>query len=106
MEIIKNENEVKKTKEDYHVQKGDEISIADFILTNASSTQTQVQEPEFIQLPPIVFRNNHLLILNKPYDTLVQGTLNSLDKLVQKEYKSLKKEDKIIYSYFIRCIWY
>ncbi len=83
----------KKTKEDYHVQKGDEISIADFILTNASSTQTQVQEPEFIQLPPIVFRNNHLLILNKPYDTLVQGTLNSLDKLIQKEYKSLKKED-------------
>ncbi|MCR4580443.1 MAG: RluA family pseudouridine synthase [Treponema sp.] len=68
----------KKAKEDYRVQKGDLIQLASFIMVN-----TEKKSQEQIKLQNIVFENENLLVLNKPYDISVHGSDNSLDKSVR-----------------------
>lgn len=78
----------KKTTADYHIQQGDEIQIAAFILDDLISENTSNDEPVTIneKLPNVVFRNEHILILDKPYDITVHGNSNSLDSIVKKAF--------------------
>ena len=78
----------KKTKPDAHLAEGDIISIAAFLFD--SSGNQEPLEAEKISEPKlklnIVFENQHLLIIDKPYGYSVHGSQNekliSLDKEV------------------------
>lgn len=86
----------KKTQPEYHVQEGDVISIADFILQDIQKTEKTTSKP--VELPPVIFRNQHILIIDKPYDITVQGDENSLDKLVQAEYLQNGKNNSLSFK--------
>ena len=75
----------KKAKPDSHVFEGDVISIADFLLNNK-------EKPASNSTPAldIVFENEHLLIINKPYGRSVHGS-SGLDKEVLAYYENNKK---------------
>lgn len=99
-----------KTSPDARVNPGDSINIAAFLLQNDFSagqqgvtsppsknprvniTSRQLREPlnnGNFQLEPDLFINQHIRIINKPYDIPVQGGKNisvSLDKIVAREY--------------------
>lgn len=69
----------KKTKENYRITRGDILNIAEFLCQNISETSQknlseQSQNKSKIDINKlIVFKNEHLLILNKPYDIKVHG---------------------------------
>lgn len=76
----------KKADPDVRIKTGDIIQIADF-LTDKKQENNAEQK---IILPPVIFQNEHLLVLNKPYNMLVQESKNnkdSLNTLVQKYYE-------------------
>lgn len=86
----------KKISQEYRVQTGDIILIADFILnkeTNESSVKTEIPKPK-ISIPElkVIFRNNDLLAINKPYDYVVHGNSNdnkqSLETIVKNTFKA------------------
>ena len=84
----------KKTTQDYRVKTGDVISIAAFIINDFSENQSELknnlqknEKNTFQKDLEIVFQNEDILILNKPYDVLVHGSDNSLDKQVENYYK-------------------
>lgn len=87
----------KKTTQDYRVKTGDIISIAAFIINDFSENQSEsnnLQKNEETTLKKdleIVFQNEDILILNKPYDVLVHGSDNSLDKQVENYYKKINQ---------------
>ena len=87
----------KKTTQDYRVKTGDVISIAAFIINDFSENQSEsnnLQKNEETTLRKdleIVFQNEDILILNKPYDVLVHGSDNSLDKQVENYYKKINQ---------------
>lgn len=87
----------KKTTQDYRVKTGDIISIAAFIINDFSENQSESnnlqknEETAFQKDLEIVFQNEDILILNKPYDVLVHGSDNSLDKQVENYYKKINK---------------
>lgn len=87
----------KKTTQDYRVKTGDIISIAAFIINDFSENQSEsnnLQKNEETTLKKdleIVFQNEDILILNKPYDILVHGSDNSLDKQVENYYKKINQ---------------
>lgn len=72
----------KKASPKKFVSEGDSITIASFLLEG----KTDVQKPETvadINFPKqILFRNEHLLIINKPYDISVQGNKSIASELV------------------------
>lgn len=76
----------KKSKSDYRVKQGDKISIAKF-LTNSYSTSSLNDAADFDIEKITVFQNEHILILDKPYDIKVHGDENSLDVIVKKYYE-------------------
>lgn len=89
----------KKTKEDYRVQSGDVVNIAAFLLQKDDNDKAAKQEaPDFIPLPPVAFQNQHIMILNKPYDSLVHGSENSLDKAVLCYYKNNIKDQSLSFT--------
>lgn len=87
----------KKTTQDYRVKTGDIISIAAFIINDFSENQSESnnlqknEENTFQKDLKIVFQNEDILILNKPYDVLVHGSDNSLDKQVENYYKKINQ---------------
>ena len=87
----------KKTTQDYRVKTGDIISIAAFIINDFSENQSESnnlqkkEETAFQKNLEIVFQNEDILILNKPYDVLVHGSDNSLDKQVENYYKKINQ---------------
>jgi 23S rRNA pseudouridine955/2504/2580 synthase len=87
----------KKTTQDYRVKTGDVISIAAFIINDFSENQSEsnnLQKNEETTLKKdleIIFQNEDILILNKPYDVLVHGSDNSLDKQVENYYKKINQ---------------
>lgn len=88
----------KKTTQDYRVKTGDVISIAAFIINDFSENQSELknnlqknEENTFQKDLEIVFQNEDILILNKPYDVLVHGSDNSLDKQVENYYKKFNQ---------------
>ena len=87
----------KKTTQDYRVKTGDIISIAAFIINDFSENQSESnnlqknEETTFQKDLEIIFQNEDILILNKPYDVLVHGSDNSLDKQVENYYKKINQ---------------
>ena len=87
----------KKTTQDYRVKTGDVISIAAFIINDFSENQSESnnhQKNEETTLKKdleTIFQNEDILILNKPYDVLVHGSDNSLDKQVENYYKKINQ---------------
>ncbi|MCR5724857.1 MAG: RluA family pseudouridine synthase [Treponema sp.] len=99
------------------VCEGDDISIAAFLCgasapknKSPSSEQSaaakaitnglfQSEDSKIIPEESIIFRNEHLLILNKPYDIPVQPSAanqKALSTLIQQDYALLKKESTSI----------
>lgn len=79
----------KKTKAEYRIQENDVIFIADFLLDNTEKKEGSPNistEPK--KMPEIVFENEHILIINKPYNINVHGDENSLDKTIEAYYNS------------------
>lgn len=68
----------KKSTPEYKITAGDKISIAAFILQNSVEDHAP-EENSVVQLPEIVFENQHIIIFNKPVDLAVHGE-NSLEK--------------------------
>lgn len=82
----------KKTSPDYRIQKNDVISIAEFLLQEEKDSA--VPEKIECELLEIVFQNDHILIINKPYDINVHQDKNSLEQTVKNYYLNhLKKND-------------
>ena len=87
----------KKCEGNFRISEGDDIQIADFLLGNGniSSTPQKQAQPEVSAQSSLeaitVFKNESILILNKPYDIPVQPSSsskgNSLAEAVQKEYE-------------------
>ncbi len=80
----------KKIKPETHVFENDSILIADFLLDsehNADSDNSKKLDDAFNELQ-IVYESKDLLIINKPYDVVVQGDEESLDKIVKQYYKT------------------
>ena len=92
----------KKAKPDSHISQGDVISIAAFLLDekadnmnypasqNISSQNTKLN---------IVFENEHLLILDKPYNKTVHGDKDGLYRDVENYYKSKPHKDNSSISF-------
>ena len=84
----------KKAKPDSHVNSGDIISIAAFLV---SPQQERPQMPAGKDLK-IVFENEHLLIIDKPYGRSVHGSqnerLSGLDKEVLAWYQEKESQKK------------
>ena len=78
----------KKCEPGTHVFEGDKISVASFLLY--SKNKTEMQNINSLDVSEkslnIIFSNEHILIINKPYDVTVHGFDNSLDKQVQDYY--------------------
>lgn len=72
----------KKAKPETHVAEGDIISIAAFLFDNENSDESSVKKeiPSFQFQLKIVFENEHLLIIDKPYDKTVHGKTDGLNK--------------------------
>ena len=90
----------KKTKPEVHINEGDIICIAEFLFEQEADTpltdeKTSLKSPEALT---IVFENEHLLIIDKPYGRSVHGSENDtnsgLDKDVLNYLKIAKKPVK------------
>lgn len=88
----------KKTTQDYRVKTGDIISIASFIINDVTKNQSEIKNNSHKNKNStsqkdleIIFQNDDILILNKPYDILVHGSENSLDKEIEKYYKKINQ---------------
>ena len=92
----------KKVSQDYHVKTGDIISIAEFIINQNQENQSNKKEtPQSSntknnskQKLEIILKTEDLLIINKPYNTLVHGANDSLDKQVLDFYKNENLSNK------------
>ena len=88
----------KKAEAGMHVHEGDIIKIADFLIhgTNQNArTDAASEQPVLQKLPEILSETEDILILNKPYDSTVQGFKNSLNITVEAYYKSKQKSSSI-----------
>lgn len=69
----------KKTSAESKIASGDKISVASFLLNSSNSPENSNEvehsqkDPEKLVLPEMIFRNEHLLFLNKPYGINVQN---------------------------------
>jgi len=101
----------KKVKSDYKIAENDVINLASFIKDNQNQKQSENRDSEkssaanpsahnktLPALPEIVFKNEHLLILDKPYDMLVHGSENSLDKIVEDYYNKNFQKDSLSFK--------
>lgn len=87
----------KKCKPETHIFEGDIISIASILLTKTSGAQTKEINPatsSSSQLD-IIFENDNLLVINKPYNVNVHGDSDSLDKIVLDYYNCKNKSNSL-----------
>lgn len=88
----------RKTKADYRIQENDIISIATFLVKkNDDGNNKIIATNDKFDFPPIVFENDDILIINKPYDINVHGDNKSLDKLVEK-YVNIQDNDSLSFK--------
>ena len=97
----------KKCEGNFRISEGDDIQIADFLLGKNSSKETDGKtnaasnagETSPLKDKLVIFRNDSLLILNKPYDIPVQPSQssrgNSLAEIVQKDYEIKYKNNSL-----------
>ncbi len=84
-----------KTTQNHHIEEGDVIEIAEFLTAGSSASpkapgNSFQSEKNSIPLE-ILFRNEQILIINKPYDIPVQKAARgekSLDDIVRSQYSS------------------
>lgn len=80
----------KKAKPDSHLSQGDIISIAEFLLNQKETEPEKTSAPKSFTLK-IVFENQHLLIIDKPYGRSVHGIEGqSIDQEVAAYYQQKK----------------
>ena len=86
-----------KSKPDYRINQDDIIQVADFLVSDKSTTQNsdsnQKLSPELI-----VFENEHILILNKPCGINVHSAKKdeiSLQNLVTQYYKETRQDNSL-----------
>ena len=90
----------KKVSPDTQIQQGDCIKIPLFLIEPNNLNNTSAPKEENKQNInnnnsqdfEICFENNDILIINKPYDALVHGSENSLDKKVKEYFSKLKNK--------------
>ncbi|MBQ0002626.1 MAG: RluA family pseudouridine synthase [Treponema sp.] len=86
----------KKADISYKVKQNDKISIASFLLQNNTVKIESENKQNTIQIKRIsfdvVFQNEYVKIINKPYDTNVHGN-NSLSETIESIYRD-EKHDK------------
>lgn len=90
----------KKVSPDTKIQQGDCIKIPLFLIEPNNLNNTSAPKEENKQNInnnnsqdfEICFENNDILIINKPYDVLVHGSENSLDKKVKEYFSKLKNK--------------
>ncbi len=90
----------KKSKAENHISNGDIISIADFLLKPVD-TKNNINKSENIKLPPlppIVYENQDLIIINKPYNMAVHGQDNSLEKIVLKYWQEKNSSESLSFK--------
>ena len=83
----------KKTKAEYRIEENDTIFIASFLLNKDINSQKEelksvTNKKTILIEPDIVFENEHIIIINKPYNINVHGDDNSLDKVIKHYYKT------------------
>lgn len=85
-----------KVKQDYHIKNGDVIQIADFLV------EKKVVNPDGIKNDDInldiVFKNQHIIIINKPYDKTVHGNKDSIDNIIKKMYSGSDSNYSLSFS--------
>lgn len=86
-----------KSAAENHIFTGDKISIASFLLENQSNKESNTNPKETSKLE-IIFQNEHLIIINKPYDITVQGDKNSLNKIVEAYYRQNFTTDSLSFT--------
>lgn len=93
----------KNVKENYRIKKDDVISVPNFVASNKKIGEVSISDSrENFELESqkidIAFENEHILILNKPYDVNVHGSENSLEKKVQKYYSQKKSDNSLTFK--------
>ena len=99
----------KKCEGNFRVSEGSDIQIADFLLGKAAARScdeapviSSEVEKSFLPHDLIIFKNDAILILNKPYDIPVQPSAssqgNSLAELVQAEYELTHKNNSLSFK--------
>ena len=90
----------KKIKEDYRICKNDKISIPKFALNqNQDNSSSSRIDKHFYKLNfQPVFENEHILILDKPYNLNVHGDEFSLESIVQDYYHSTRVDNSISFK--------
>lgn len=88
----------KKIRQETKLSSGDQLSIAKFLVEksqaasgaeNSGSTAEKSDPIPTVDLQ-VLFSNEHILIINKPYDYSVQGKKDSLDAIVKKQFPAPK----------------
>lgn len=92
----------KKTKENYKILENDVLNIAAFLLQSHKNQENKEEDSKISEYKGttdveklIVFKNEHLLILNKPYDMTVHGDSESLDVAVKEWYSKNIRNDSL-----------
>ena len=90
----------KKIKEDYRICKNDKISIPKFALNQNqdNSFSSRIDKHFFEENFQPVFENEHILILDKPYNLNVHGDEFSLESIVQDYYHSTRVDNSISFK--------
>jgi len=86
----------KKQKQEYKITENDVINIAVVLLAETTTLQQTNLKKNFtlsnLNKLEILFKNEHFIVINKPYDIPVQGTNKtdvSLDRIIQSNYQPL-----------------
>ena len=90
----------KKIKEDYRICTNDRISIPKFALNQKqeNSSSSRIDKHFFEENFHPVFENEHILILDKPYNLNVHGDEFSLESIVQDYYHSTRVDNSISFK--------
>ena len=90
----------KKIKEDYRICKNDKISIPKFALNQKqeNSSSYRIDKHFFEENFHPVFENEHILILNKPFNLNVHGDEFSLESIVQDYYHSTRVDNSLSFT--------
>lgn len=89
----------KKQDSNFKVHEGDVISIADFLIKSNSNSENKNSSELNKKLDKkiILFRNEYILFLNKPYDIPVQPAKEfkgkTLSEMVEEDYKTIHSEN-------------
>lgn len=90
----------KKIKEDYRICTNDRISIPKFALNQKqeNSSSSRIDKHFFEENFHLVFENEHILILDKPYNLNVHNDAQSLNAIVQDYYHSTREDNSLSFT--------